>query len=300
VARQGEHVVQFYDNDADLVGAVGGELVRACAAGDAAIVIATQAHRAAFEAQLVGTGIDTTAAVADGTLVWLDAAETAARFMDGGRINGGAFRDVLGDVVRRANQTGRPVWTYGEMVALRWDAGDVLGAIEIEKLWNELGRELRFSLWCGYRAGSVAGAEHADALHAVCGLHTAIVDVKTARFDARPDAPFAARRFLADLLTRRSYGDRVCVNDAQLALSELATNAVTHAGTPFSVSVSCTGAALRIAVRDQSTTVPVFREAGPAARSGRGLQLIAAVARAWGVDPAPDGKTVWAELPLSQ
>ena len=41
-----------------------------------------------------------------------------------------------------------------------------------------------------------------------------------------------------------------------------------------------------------------MRERNPHALSGRGLRLIAAVARAWGIDYGPDGKTVWAELAL--
>jgi anti-sigma regulatory factor (Ser/Thr protein kinase) len=298
VALEGEHVVQFYDDDADLIRSIGGELIRVIATGDAAIVIATGAHRLAFEADLIGAGIDTNAAVADGTLVWLDAADTMARFIGDGRIDREACHELLGDVVRRANQTGRPVWAYGEMVTLLWDAGNVLGAIEVEKLWNVLRHELRFSLRCGYRTDSVAGDEHADALHEVCGLHTAVVHDATAQFEAGDSAPSAARRFLARLLARRPYGDRVPVNDAHLVLSELATNAVIHAATPFSVSVSCDASALRIAVRDRCATRPVLRAAEPAARSGQGLNLVAAVARDWGVEPAPDGKTVWAELLL--
>jgi hypothetical protein len=44
--------------------------------------------------------------------------------------------------------------------------------------------------------------------------------------------------------------------------------------------------------------LPRLRHGGPAARSGRGLHLVGALARAWGVEPSADGKTVWAELPL--
>jgi len=65
---------------------------------------------------------------------------------------------------------GREVRAYGEMVALLWDAGDVLGAIELEKLWNELARDLNFSLWCAHHGHSLAVHEHADELHEVWRL----------------------------------------------------------------------------------------------------------------------------------
>jgi hypothetical protein len=290
--------VQFYDRDGDLVRAVGDYLISAVTAGEAAIVIATDAHRAALAFELTGGGIDVARACADGSLVWLDAAETLETFTDDGQVDPVAFRASLAPVVRGAQRGGRSVKAYGEMVALLWDAGDVLGAIVLEKLWNALGRDLRFALWCGYHTRSVAGDEHADALHEVCHLHHAVVDVATARFRAGADAPFAARRFVAGLLGCRPYDDRAPVDDAQLVVSELATDSVVHAGSPFSVSVRYDGAAIRISVHDWNPTLPVLRHGGPAARSGRGLHLVGALARAWGVEPSADGKTVWAELPL--
>jgi anti-sigma regulatory factor (Ser/Thr protein kinase) len=294
----GEHVVQFYDQDDELARAVGDYLSAAVTAGEIAIVIATEAHRRAFEAEMADAGVDTGRARREGSILWLDAAETLGRFVHEGQVDRRLFREVVGSLVRAAAQTGREIKAYGEMVALLWDAGDVLGAIELEKLWNGLAVELSFSLFCAYHIHSVAGEEHADALHEVCRLHTAVIDEAKARFRAGPDAPLAARRFVAGLLGRRPYGDRVDPNDAQLVVSELATNAVIHAGTPFSVTVRSDGSAVRISVQDWSSMQPVMRENNPVALSGRGLRLIAMVSRSWGVEYGPDGKTVWAELPL--
>ncbi len=293
---EGEHVVQFYDDDADLIRAVGAYLIQTVSAGETAIVLATEAHRVAFEAELVGAGIDVGRAVQDGTFVSLDAAQTMSAFIDEGEIDPAAFQAVIGDLVRSAQRNGRSVRAYGEMVALLWEAGDVLGAIELEKLWNELGKELRFALWCAYHTQSMAGEEHADALHKVCHLHTAVVEDATARFRAGPDAPFAARRFVAGVLAGRRYTDPAAAQDAQLVVSELATNAVIHAGTPFSVSLSFDGSTIRISVHDWSSARPVMQDAAPTAPSGRGLRLVDAVTRDWGVEPATDGKTVWAEF----
>jgi anti-sigma regulatory factor (Ser/Thr protein kinase) len=294
----GEHVVQFYDHDGDLARAVGDYLIRGVSAGEVAVVIATEAHRREFEAVMAASGIDTARARRDGSLIWRDARATLARFMRDGKVDADAFRRVVGTMLREIVGLGSPIRAYGEMVALLWEDGDVLAAIELEKLWNGLAREHHFSLWCAYHTQSVAGEEHADALHEVCQLHHAVVDDASARFRAGPDAPFAARRFVAGLLACRPFAGRVAADDVQLVISELATNAVIHAGTPFSVSLSSDGSVMRISVSDWSALRPVMRDGSPGAISGRGLRLVAAVADAWGVEPGPEGKTVWAELQL--
>lgn len=294
----GEHVVQFYDHDGDLARAVGDYLTRGVVGGEVAVVIATEAHRRELEAVMAASGIDTARARRDGTVVWHDARGTLARFMRDGEVDADAFRSVVGNLLREIVETGSPIRAYGEMVAVLWDDGEVLAAIELEKLWNALARELHFSLWCAYHTQSVAGEEHADALHEVCQQHHAVVDDARARFRVGPDAPFAARRFVAGLLACRPFAGRVSADDVQLVVSELATNAVIHAGTPFSVSVSSNESVMRIEVSDWSVRRPIVRDGSPTAISGRGLRLVAAVAGDWGVEPGPDGKTVWAELPL--
>jgi KaiC/GvpD/RAD55 family RecA-like ATPase len=294
----GEHVVQFYDHDGDLARAVGDYLIRGVRDREVAIVIASEAHRREFEAVMAAAGIDMDRARRDGSVIWRDARETVDQFTHDGQVDADGFRRVVGSLLRQVAARGCRVRAYGEMVALLWNDGDVLAAIELEKHWNALARELHFSLWCAYHTQSVAGEEHADALHEVCQLHSAVVDDARARFRAGPDAPLAARRFVAGLLGCRPFADRVSPDAVQLVVSELATNAVLHAGTPFSVSVSSDGLVMRISVSDWSTQRPVMRDGSPTALSGRGLRLVAAVSSRWGVEKDPDGKTVWAELPL--
>ena len=294
----GEHVVQFYDHDGNLARAVGDYLACGVADGDQAVVIAAEAHRREFEAVMAASGVDPERAAGDGQVLWLDARATLEQFVTEGEVDPKRFRDVVGELMRQVSNRDRPVRAYGEMVALLWDEGDVLGAIEVEKLWNALAREFHFSLWCAYHTRSVAGEEHADALHEVCRQHSAVVEDARARFRAGRDAPFAARRFVAGLLACRPFVGRVAADDVQLVVSELTTNAVIHAGTPFSVSISCGDDAIRISVQDWNRIQPIVRDGAPNARSGRGLRLVAAVSSDWGVEPAPDGKTVWAELPL--
>ena len=54
----GEHVVQFYEDDSQLAQTVGGYLTAALEDGAVAIVIATEAHRRLFAAELEAAGVD--------------------------------------------------------------------------------------------------------------------------------------------------------------------------------------------------------------------------------------------------
>jgi DNA-binding CsgD family transcriptional regulator/anti-anti-sigma regulatory factor len=87
---------------------------------------------------------------------------------------------------------------------------------------------------------------------------------------------------------------------AVLVASELASNAIEHAGTELDVSVSFTGVYLRIAVQDGSTSMPqliTHRPGDPAAwHRGRGLHLVADTAAAWNTTSIAGGKIVWALL----
>ena len=117
----GEHVVQFYE-EPELARTVGRYVSDTVQAGAAAIVIATDTHRRAFEAELEAAGIDVTSCLLDGTLILLDAAGTLREFMGNGRVDHEWFRRVIGSVVRQAGQTG------GASPRLWRDGGTALGS----------------------------------------------------------------------------------------------------------------------------------------------------------------------------
>jgi anti-sigma regulatory factor (Ser/Thr protein kinase) len=83
----------------------------------------------------------------------------------------------------------------------------------------------------------------------------------------------------------------------ELLVDELAGNAVRHARTPFSVTLTWDGRALRGEVTDVNPVPPQPRlSADPDEPGGRGLLLVSQVADRWGFEGHSRGKTVWFEL----
>ncbi|MDI5969906.1 ATP-binding protein [Streptomyces sp. SL13] len=86
--------------------------------------------------------------------------------------------------------------------------------------------------------------------------------------------------------------DSVC-----LCLTELLANVINHAGSPGCVlTLQDVGAGIRLTVSDGSRRLPVVQEPDELAESGRGMQLIAATATAFGSASTASGKDVWAEF----
>jgi anti-sigma regulatory factor (Ser/Thr protein kinase) len=85
-----------------------------------------------------------------------------------------------------------------------------------------------------------------------------------------------------------------------LAVSELTTNAVLHARTPFEVRAGVAGGVLRVEIDDDEPAVPRRRRPALLDVGGRGLLIVDDAVDAWGVDPRPAGKTVWFERTVSR
>lgn len=112
-----------------------------------------------------------------------------------------------------------------------------------------------------------------------------------------PTSVAGARAFVVANLAERGLSH--LVNDSRLIVSELATNAVFHAGTPFTVTVRQVGDEVEILVLDGSSELPQLSpqaEDGVVER-GLGLYLTDVYSRQWGVIRSGEaGKTVWASL----
>jgi signal transduction histidine kinase len=178
-----QHSVQFYADDAFLLEGLSRYVGGALGAGDAAVVIATRAHRDGLAELLTARGLDLGVATGQGRYVALDAAETLARFMRGGRPHPQRFAETIGPVLERATAAARGehprVAAYGEMVALLWAEGNAAAAIELEKLWNELAGTHQFTLHCAYPLSLFAETGDAELFHEVCAHHSHVVPAES-------------------------------------------------------------------------------------------------------------------------
>lgn len=309
----GGHVVQFYGHEEELADRVAGYLLGALQHDGAAVVIATAAHRRAFEGRLTRAGVDLAAAARAGTYRTLDAGDAVRALTTGGQLDRGAFDRVIGRLIADAGQGERPVRAYGEMVALLWDAGLVNDAVQLEEMWGSLGLSHSFSLFCSYPARSVTGDGHLEAFAEVCRLHGSVVGgwpapahgaksatrspgpgTTTRAFALSGDAPAAARHFAVDAVRRLGAAD--LADDTALVVTELAANAIVHAQTGFTVDLSAGPDVLRITVRDASPLPPASAADLPALPL-HGLGAVDALASRWGVERlGHSGKLVWVEL----
>ena len=83
-----------------------------------------------------------------------------------------------------------------------------------------------------------------------------------------------------------------------VVVGELAANAVVHQHGPAHLEVHLLAdGQLEVSVHDGHPGVPHLVEEAPWSTEGhRGIQLVAALAESWGVEPSPRGKRVWARL----
>lgn len=105
-------------------------------------------------------------------------------------------------------------------------------------------------------------------------------------------APRAAREFLAEACCDSHTAS--VVEEAQLLVSELVTNAIRYGAPPVELQVRCCGdEGLRVRVRDSDPGTPEPRNPGEEAEGGRGLMLVDFISDAWGHDEDIEGKSVW-------
>lgn len=111
---------------------------------------------------------------------------------------------------------------------------------------------------------------------------------------ASPEAAGVARRFV------RAHSDSLpadSLNDAQLLVSELVTNAVRHGRPAISLVLNLDPPLIGVAVHDEGDLLPPVAPVSPGTDQpgGRGLMIVDRLSSTWGVlpDDQPPGKTVW-------
>ncbi len=122
--------------------------------------------------------------------------------------------------------------------------------------------------------------------------------VASIELPAERSAAARARRFVRDVSAGWHLHEEE-IDDLELLVSELVTNAVLHARSASRLTIDSNGDRVRVTVEDESAVAPRLREYGPEAATGRGVLLVDRLATNWGVDVDDGGKRVWFELAVA-
>ena len=163
---RGAHGVHFSRSHDHTVAAIIEMFDDARARGRPAVVVATGSHRRWIEADLHQRCI----AFEGDVCRLLDADTTLSSLLVDGEPDRDRFRSVIGTLLSDlCSRNPGGVSVYGEMVGLLWSQGRVAAAMRLEELWNELQRELPFSLLCGYL---IDGSPDSTDLDPIRHVHT--------------------------------------------------------------------------------------------------------------------------------
>lgn len=86
-------------------------------------------------------------------------------------------------------------------------------------------------------------------------------------------------------------------DDIRIVLSELVSNALLHSLDAFRLDLRLDGQEIVIEVWDCADAAPTVTLPDGLAAGGRGMFLVEALCKEWGVTPEGHGKTVWARIP---
>jgi hypothetical protein len=173
-----------------------------------AVVVLRPDKLVALDGELRAAGIDPDHARERGDLVTVDTDDALARVIVDGRVDHERFYAFTASVLDVAAERGCRIRICGEMAPMRWAAGDVVGAMELEQLWNTLPETPRFELLCLYAVHAFDLDDPADATSAftaMCDLHSAVVPDES--YTSLTD-PADRDRMVAELQQQRRVAER--------------------------------------------------------------------------------------------
>jgi hypothetical protein len=170
-----DHLVQFYEQDNELLDSLEKFVAKALLAGEASVVIATPEHRQALRDRFRSSGIDIDQAVTDQTYTELDARETLDKFIRDDWPDPEAFEQIIREVLISVRGDGRNIRAFGEMVSLLWHSDQKNAALRLEHLWNNLIRAEDISLFCAYPSTVFDAADRTGTIEEICAAHRTVV-----------------------------------------------------------------------------------------------------------------------------
>jgi hypothetical protein len=173
--KEGDHLVQFYENDNHLTETVANYVAPALMNGEGVFIIATRKHLEGFERELRSFSLNTSFLKLTNQLVMLDAHESLKMFMVNGIPDRDLFYKTVGQPINEMRALFSTVKAYGEIVNLLWDEENLKGTLALEALWSELLSKSGFTLLCAYPIDSLIEEKSGIAFTEICQCHTHVI-----------------------------------------------------------------------------------------------------------------------------
>jgi two-component system response regulator DesR len=148
------HELGVYSDDGALLHGFTNFIGAAIRNGNAAIVIATEAHRNELVAALGLRGLDIQTAIRQGRYIAFDTAEVLSEIMVNNLPDPNRFSRVIDELITRAaksvNGERSHVVSCGEGASYLWAQGNAEGALRWERLCDGLAKTYGIHILCGY------------------------------------------------------------------------------------------------------------------------------------------------------
>jgi hypothetical protein len=168
----GSHLAHTYVDEQFLVEGVCKFVASGLRQSEAALVIATPAHAAAFINKFEQDGLDTAAVIKSGQLKFIDADELLSSLMLDGAPDWKLFEATVSKIIGDLKTQHERIRLYGEMVNILWQKEEFRSAIVLEGFWNRLAKTEAFTLLCGYSIDNLSQDAYEGPLQCVCNAHS--------------------------------------------------------------------------------------------------------------------------------
>jgi DNA-binding NarL/FixJ family response regulator len=177
---QSLHDLQIYSNDEYLLEGFASFITSGLSAGNAVVVVATEAHRLGLIQKLQTQGFDLDAIIKCKSYISIDAQEALASFMVDDQPNTKQFENTVSNLVKTAskapNGATRRVRVCGECAPLLRTQGNSDAALRVEELWDVASRQYGLMTLCGYVSGKLQGQKDQRIFQKICSLHSIVTE----------------------------------------------------------------------------------------------------------------------------
>jgi CheY-like chemotaxis protein len=174
----GHHEAVFYSDDWHLLDHLSRFVGAALNAGNAAIIVATSAHREGLARSLQASGVDIAAALEQGRYITVDAAELLSTCVVNGMLEPTLLLQGFSHLILQAASAAKTehprVAIFGEGPDLLWKQGNIEAAMQDEKLGNQLAQTFAVDILCGYSLSNIKGVAAVDFVQQICAEHSVV------------------------------------------------------------------------------------------------------------------------------